>query len=122
MSREYPCIYYDNQRCKLFSDDECESWCVLGPCSHEAPSNADRIRAMDDAELAAFLIDLAYMGKDPWTGPFSAQFCDVCPTVEGRLDDGRVLHLHECEFADGKCPHGGDAEWWLRQPYQTEGS
>jgi len=34
----------------------------------------------------------------------------------------RVLHLHECEFADGKCPHGGDAERWLRQPYQTEGS
>ena len=85
-------------------------------------TNADRIRNMDDAELAAFLIDLAYKGKAPWTGPFSAQFCDVCQTVEGRLDDGRVLHLHECEFADGKCPHGGAAEWWLRQPYETEGS
>lgn len=97
--------------------DKCDEW--PDPVTK---TNADRIRAMDDAELAAFLIDLAYMGKDPWTGPFSAQFCDVCPTVEGRLDDGRVLHLHECEFADGKCPHGGDAEWWLRQPYQMEGS
>ena len=55
MSREYPCIYYDEQKCKKLSEDGYTSWCVLGPCSHETPSNADRIRAMSDEELAALL-------------------------------------------------------------------
>ncbi len=52
MSREYPCVYYDNEKCKKFSEDGITSYCVLGPCSHETPSNADRIRAMSDEELA----------------------------------------------------------------------
>ena len=54
MSREYPCVYYDNQKCRKFSDDDTDSWCVMGPCSHETPSHADRIRVMSDEELAEF--------------------------------------------------------------------
>ena len=55
MSKEYPCVYYDNEKCKKFSDDEMTSYCVMGPCHYETPSNADRIRAMSDNELAEFL-------------------------------------------------------------------
>lgn len=53
MSREYPCVYYDNEKCTLHgSDPENIDWCVMGPCSHETPSNADHIRSMTDEELA----------------------------------------------------------------------
>ena len=56
MSREYPCVYYDNEKCKKFEQPGYTSWCVLGPCSHETPSNADRIRSMTDEELANWLV------------------------------------------------------------------
>lgn len=53
MSREYPCVYYyGNGRCKKFEEPGYIDYCVLGPCQHETPSNADRIRAMSDEELA----------------------------------------------------------------------
>lgn len=52
MSREYPCVYYDNQKCKKFEEPGYTSWCVLGPCSHETPSHADSIRVMSDEQLA----------------------------------------------------------------------
>lgn len=41
-------------------DDECESWCVLGPCTDETPSHADKIRRMTDEELADYM---AFVGK-----------------------------------------------------------
>lgn len=53
MSKEYPCIhYYDDGKCKYFSDDEVTSYCVKGPCGAQVLSNADRIRSMSDEELA----------------------------------------------------------------------
>ena len=53
MSRIYPCVYCtDDLHCTKYTDDNYESWCVLGPCQDETPSNADRIRAMTDEELA----------------------------------------------------------------------
>ena len=55
MSREYPCVYYKDQKCEKFAEPGYVSWCVMGPCSHETPSNADRIRAMSDEELADYL-------------------------------------------------------------------
>lgn len=59
MSQEYPCVhYYDDGKCKKFEEPGYTSWCVQGPCSHETPSNADRIRAMDDEELADYLAGL----------------------------------------------------------------
>ena len=67
MSKEYPCVYYDNEKCKHFSGEGVTSYCVLGPCSHETPSNADRIRAMTDEELARFLIGV-YI-QDYWDHP-----------------------------------------------------
>ena len=38
-----------------FSDDTNYSWCVCGPCEDQVMSNADRIRAMTDEELAAVI-------------------------------------------------------------------
>lgn len=55
MSRDFPCIYYENQRCKKYSDENINSWCVLGPCADRIETNADRIRAMSDEEMARFL-------------------------------------------------------------------
>ena len=69
MSREYPCVYFDSGKCRKFEVPGYVDYCVLGPCSHETPSNADRIRAMSDEELAKFLDDSNSMG------------C-VCPTKD----------------------------------------
>ena len=52
MSIEYPCVYWSDGMCKKFSDDKSTSWCVEGPCGDQMPSNADRIRAMSNEELA----------------------------------------------------------------------
>lgn len=53
MSLEYPCVYHEAGMCYL-NPEEPEG-CVFGPCSQETPSNADRIRAMSDEELAQWL-------------------------------------------------------------------
>jgi len=52
----YGCIYHkEDGFCEKFSDDRCKSYCVMGPCQYAIPSNADRIRAMSDEELANFI-------------------------------------------------------------------
>lgn len=54
MSAEYPCIYFEKDgKCRKFSDDTYISYCVMGPCPEQKLSNADRIRAMSDEELAS---------------------------------------------------------------------
>ena len=56
MSSEYPCIYFEKDgKCRKFSDNTAISYCVMGPCSEQKLSNADRIRAMSDEELAIWL-------------------------------------------------------------------
>lgn len=79
-------------------------------------TNADRIRAMSDEEMAQLLYSIAYARETPWSKPFYEKFCKDCPAPEYTLDDGRKLCLHECDFKNGKCPHGTDIVWWLKQP------
>ena len=56
MSREYPCVYFDHEKCTLHgTEPENIDWCVMGPCGSETPSNADHIRSMTDEELANIL-------------------------------------------------------------------
>ena len=55
MRKDYPCIYWNDGKCKKFSDDKVTSWCVWSPCASQTPSNADRIRSMSDEGLAVFL-------------------------------------------------------------------
>ena len=58
MSMEYPCIYFEKDgKCRKFSDNTAVSYCVMGPCPEQKSSNADRIRAMSDEELAEFLAE-----------------------------------------------------------------
>ena len=65
MSKDYLCIhYYDDGKCKYFSDDKVTSYCVKGPCGAQVLSNADRIRSMSDEELHEFLYHYGY--------------CDIC--------------------------------------------
>ena len=53
MSKEYPCVHYKlDGICEKYSTDGVTSYCVQGPCQDEMPSNADRIRAMSDEEMA----------------------------------------------------------------------
>ena len=53
MSREYPCVYFDDGKCRKDPPEEnYVDWCVMGPCPHETPSNGDRWRNMTDEELA----------------------------------------------------------------------
>lgn len=60
MSRDYPCVYWNDGKCKKFSDDSVTSWCVWSPCYSKTPSNADRIRSMSDEELDCFLHKVTY--------------------------------------------------------------
>lgn len=66
MSRLYPCVYCtEDGYCKKYSDDEVTSWCVQSPCKDEKPSNADRIRAMTDEELAELWWERVDCGECP---------------------------------------------------------
>ena len=58
MSMEYPCIYFEpDGKCQKLSSDTDFQYCVMGPCPEQKLSNADRIRAMSDEELAGFLAE-----------------------------------------------------------------
>jgi hypothetical protein len=48
------CYYRENNGiCRKYTDVECTSYCVDGPCPDNTPTNADRIRGMSDEELAS---------------------------------------------------------------------
>ena len=65
MSMEYPCIYFEKDgKCRKFSDNTAISYCVMGPCPEQKLSNADRIRAMSDEELATMLFDYKECNKN----------------------------------------------------------
>ena len=86
------CIYRtkDNE-CDLWTDGKHHSWCDPD-CTDRHPSNADRIRAMSDEELAGYLNVLK------------------CPP-------GRMALGHNCK-GDGFCRNC----WlkWLRQEAKHE--
>lgn len=83
----------------------------------EPMTNADRIRAISYEELAEFLSSIAYGRETPWSEPFDEKFCKSCPTTTCTVEGyHHPMDLHECDFTDGKCPHGSDIVWWLQQP------
>lgn len=88
MSLEYPCVYYEKEKCKKFSEPGCTSWCVLGPCSHETPSNADRIRSMSDEEL----VDWARVQIGCGAGFFPCGVvCGKCETYSSEECKAKIL-------------------------------
>lgn len=95
MSKEYPCIYYENKMCKKFSDDAGTSYCVQGPCPYETPSNADHIRSMTDEELCGKLYDMQ-------------------KAVARKIAEIMGFHSEELNFAD----EAPDILEYLKQPYK----
>ncbi len=86
----------------------------------EFTTNADRIRAMSDKELAGFIEELAYNRETPWGDLFQETFCKGCPAQEYTMENEQKMRLRECDFADGECPHGSDIAWWLQQPAEGD--
>ncbi len=79
MSLECACVYYNNGRCKKFTDDKYTSWCnAEGLCEDREPSNADRIREMSDEELSEIII-------------CPKQVCDKVHILVGRTDCNACL-------------------------------
>lgn len=80
-------------------------------------TNADKIRYMSDAQLAVFIEKILLTGDEMWSVPFSKKFCEKCqPVATKESPVCGTVEFYECDFADGKCPNGGDLEWWLKQP------
>lgn len=101
MSKEYPCVYFEEDDvCRKFSDDTNLSYCVMGPCPEQTLSNADRIRAMSNEELADFL-NRCTAGED------APAFCRKLPECDADLETDTLIPLERC----GKC-----LLHWLRQP------
>ena len=114
MESLFPC----SSNCPLFGDclvqNEKESE------KRNQPTNADRINAMIIDEKAEFLSRIAYGRETPWSEPFAEKFCKSCPETKCEIPDYlNPLFLHECDFTDGKCPHGSDIVWWLQQPAEN---
>lgn len=98
MSEEYPCIYFEKDgKCRKFSDDTYISYCVMGPCPEQKLSNADRIRAMSDEELAEFISRIEIGDFGPQV--YGKTFCDMCKG-QYECDDCRL--------------------WWLQQPAEED--
>lgn len=91
--------------------------CLDYPKPYKAQTNADRIRAMSDEELAEFLDQIAYARETPWSIPFQKKICNNCQTTTCTVEGyHHPMELNECDFEDGECPHGSDIVWWLQQP------
>lgn len=92
------CVHYINGKCKKFTDDKYTAWCVtVWLCDHREPSNADRIRAMSDKELAKYLVEIG------WD-------CHLCSEHE-RLENEPLLSGEKC---DDDCEK--HCLEWLKQP------
>ena len=84
-------------------------------------TNAQKIRSMSDDELSEFLSSITYGRETPWSELFSEKFCKACPVTKVDIPEYlNPLLLHECDFTDGKCHHGSDIVWWLKQPSEEE--
>ena len=110
MSMEYPCIYFEKDgKCRKFSDNTAISYCVMGPCPEQKLSNADRIRAMSDEELAELLILSPEMEFD---------VCRFCEYGNTSGDDRGI-----CLTKDGICRAEANCaafKKWLQQPTEED--
>ena len=76
------CVYRTkDDECDLWTDNNHTSWCDFENCDDKHPSNAERLRAMTDEELAKFLRNM----RRRWTclpgykGCYSAtKTCEEC--------------------------------------------
>ena len=105
------CKYKDSCGYEICMMEDC--------CDYEegVMTNADRIRAMSDEELAKYLDTLTW--KEPaWDRWFNEEFCKKCKPLVGEYE-GKTIEFHECETCDGECPHGDATLLWLQQPAEV---
>lgn len=116
------CEYNGNPVCRLPEKENCPHGLKVVEIDQVKPmTNADRIDAMTIEEKADFLSSIAYAGETPWCKPFAEEFCKSCPTTTCTAEGySNPMDLHECDFTDGKCPHGSDIVWWLQQPVKED--
>lgn len=89
MSMEYPCVYFEKDgKCRKFSDDTVISYCVMGPCSEQKLSNADRIRSMSDEELAVFLSAVKFRRETPLNVPDFLYIKDAHDWLQQSAEEG----------------------------------
>ncbi len=91
------CIYRtEENKCKQFSVGGVMSFCYLdGTCDCQIPSNADRIRAMTDEELAKWMV---------WYG-----------------NDGITCKFEDCDIVEcGYGPEYDSAIDWLKSPVEVD--
>ena len=109
------CFFYRNEWCERIVDSPDPE--KVRDCNYfRAMTNADHINSMTIEEKADFLSSIAYGRETPWSDPFAIRMCDSCQTVHGTYESGIEDDFHECDFVDGKCPHGSAIVWWLQQP------
>ena len=107
----------NNKKCSLGECDQPETCTAYVPTK----TNADLIRAMSDEKLAHFIHEIAHLRETPWSIPFEEANCKSCSHVIGLVDGYyQETEFHECDFEDGKCPHGNDILWWLQQEAEEE--
>ena len=115
--------------CKHRVMDRCKKYdrpCIFSPdCvepeGEKSMTNADRINSMTIEEKEEFLSSIAYGRETPWSEPFAEKFCKSCPETKCEIPDYlNPLFLHECDFTDGKCPHGSAIVWWMLQPAKED--
>lgn len=82
-------------------------------------TNLQRIKTYSAQEMELFLLSLAYDGSNPWDKAFGDKFCKKCVPYNCKTEDGRDVEVFECEFSDGKCPHGSEVSWWLEQEHEV---
>ena len=83
MSLWYPCVYCtEDLHCAKYTEPGYESWCVLGPCTAETPSNGDRIRRMSDEELTEWVKSIVCKSRSCGNCPFN----DWCNLDRGIAD------------------------------------
>lgn len=99
------CYYRENNGiCRKYTDVECTSYCVDGPCPDNTPTNADRIRSMSDEELATEIT------KNPSIP------CRMCEYYNHELGYCDARHDFVCVTAYAEAL----ALDWLKQPAKEE--
>lgn len=84
-------------------------------------TNYEYIQKCDPETLRDIIEKIAYCNMEPWSDQLG-DLCEVCPTVviTDEVVQGKQLALKECDFSNGKCPHGDPISWWLGQEQKEE--
>lgn len=90
MSREFPCVYELNGKCKRYEEVGVMSWCSGDlKCGGRKPSRGDTIRAMSDLELAMHLVRMV-------DGCGELRYCRYLEKCVEDLNADREIPLERC--------------------------